>query len=65
MGSHRVWHVIVLAGTLFGSAGALMLMLAPVLFDEVPKGFARARPVVVGLVVAAGLLLLWEWQVVH
>lgn len=65
MDAHEIWHVTVLASTLLGAAGAGLLLLAPLLFEETPAGLARARPLVVGLVALAALVLLLEWLAVH
>lgn len=65
MAPHEVWHVVVLASTLLGAAAAALLLLAPLLFEETPAGLARARPLVIGLVVLAGVILLLEWVAVH
>ena len=62
---HRVWHVVVLTTTLVAVAGAAIVVLAPLLFEDRSGALDRARPVVVGLVVAAAILLVSEWLVVH
>lgn len=62
---HELWHVAVLASTLLGAAGTLVLLLAPLLFGETPAGVARARPLVVALVGVAGVILVMEWVAVH
>jgi hypothetical protein len=62
---HEVWHVVVLASTLFGGAGALILVLGPLVFDSPPFGPTRARPLVVGLILLAVGVFLAEWLVVH
>jgi hypothetical protein len=63
--SHEIWHVTVLASTLFGAAAVVLLVLAPVLFERTPSGLAKARPLVVGLVGLAAVVLILEWLVVH
>jgi hypothetical protein len=63
--SHEIWHVTVLATTLLGAAGVLLLVLAPILFEETPAGLARARPLVIGLVLLAAVVLILEWVAVH
>jgi hypothetical protein len=63
--SHEVWHVAVLASTLLGAAGAGLLVLAPLLFEETPRGLARSRPIVIGLVLLAAVVLILEWLAVH
>jgi hypothetical protein len=65
MSWHEVWHVLVLASTLVGAAGAAILLLAPVVFETYPASLRRARPLVVGLIVLGVALLLVEWLVVH
>lgn len=62
---HELWHVVVLASTLFGGAGALILMVAPMVFDSPPERLARARPLVLGLILLAVGVFLAEWLVVH
>jgi hypothetical protein len=62
---HEVWHVTVLAVTLFAGAGLAILLLAPLVFEKTPPGLVRARPFVIAAVVLAALLLLLEWQGVH
>lgn len=62
---HELWHVAVLASTLLGAAGALVLLLAPLLFEETPAGVARARPLVVALEGVAAVILVMEWVAVH
>ena len=39
---HEVWHIAVLAATLFGAAGAAILLLAPLVFDGCPPGLRQA-----------------------
>jgi hypothetical protein len=63
--SHELWHVLVLASTLFGGAAALILVVAPQVFDSLPEGLARARPLVMGLIFLALGVFLAEWLVVH
>ena len=57
--------MIVLSSTLLGAAAVGLLVLAPLLFEETPKGLARARPLVVGLVLLAAIVLILEWLAVH
>ncbi|MGH2729411.1 MAG: hypothetical protein ACRDJI_02260 [Actinomycetota bacterium] len=64
MSSHDLWHIAVLGSTLFGAAGLLIVALGPLVLDS-PRGAARARPFVLGLLALAGFLLLLEWLVVH
>jgi hypothetical protein len=63
--THRLWHVLVLASTLLAAAGAGLLALSPLVFEDPPPGLTKARPFVVGLVVFAFLLFLVEWLVIH
>lgn len=65
MTGHEWWHMAVLGSTLFGAAGLALLLLVPIVFDEPPVGFERAKPFVSGSVAVAGLLLLAEWLGVH
>ena len=65
MSGHEIWHVVVLASTLFAAAGLAIVLLAPLVFESPPPGLTRARPLVLGLVVAAALLLAAEWLGVH
>jgi hypothetical protein len=62
---HGAWHVAVLAATLLATGGLALMLLAPLLFEGRPPGLRRARPVVLGAVVAAAALLVVEWLVVH
>jgi hypothetical protein len=62
---HEVWHVAVLATSLFGGAAVALVVLAPLVFDPPPEGFVRARPYLVGLGAFAALLLAAEWLGVH
>ena len=65
MESHEIWHVTVLGSTLLGAAGVVLLVLAPLLFEETPAGLAKARPLVIGLVALAAVVLILEWLAVH
>ena len=65
MFDHRLWHVAVLASTLFAAAGAAILVLTPLLFDDPPPGLRRARPVALVVIGLAVLLLVVEWTAVH
>jgi hypothetical protein len=62
---HELWHALVLSTTLFGAAGLAIIVLAPLVFDEPPPGLVRARPLVVGAIAAAVVLLLVEWLAIH
>jgi hypothetical protein len=62
---HRLWHIAVLASTLLAAAGAAILILAPLAFEELPPGLRRARPWVLGSIVLATILLALEWTSVH
>jgi hypothetical protein len=62
---HELWHVFVLASTLFGAAGAALLSLGPLIFESPPPGLARARPLLIGAIVLAVAVFATEWLVVH
>ncbi len=62
---HELWHTLVLGSTLFAAAGAVILAMAPLFFDAPPPGLTLGRKVVLGLVIAAVVLLIVEWAVVH
>jgi len=62
---HQLWHIAVLATTLLAAAGAAILLLAPLVFEEGPPGLRRARPWVVGSVTVAVLLMVVEWTSIH
>lgn len=64
-GWHEVWHVSVLAVSLFGGAAVAVVALAPLVFDAPPEGLARARPYLLGLGGLAVVLLTAEWLGVH
>lgn len=64
-GLHEVWHVTVLAASLFGGAAVAVVALAPLVFDVPPEGLVRARPYLLGMGAFAGLLLVAEWLGVH
>jgi hypothetical protein len=63
--AHELWHVLVLGSTLLGAAGAVILALAPVVFESPPPGLVAGRPVVLALIVVAVGVALAEWFVVH
>ena len=65
MSAHELWHVLVLAATLFGGAAALILMVTSLVFDSPPEGLVKARPLVLGLILLAAGVFLAEWLVVH
>lgn len=62
---HEVWHIIILAATLFAAAGAAILLLAPLVFDRPPAGMVKYRPALVVAIGAAIVLVILEWTVVH
>jgi len=62
---HELWHALVLASTLFGGAGALIMLLAPLVFDSPPAGLSRARPLIGGLIALAAAVFVLEWFVIH
>jgi hypothetical protein len=55
----------VLGSTLFAAAGVAILGLGSLIWDETPPGVAKARPLILGLVLLAGVLLIVEWTGVH
>ncbi|MGH2756408.1 MAG: hypothetical protein ACRDI3_01315 [Actinomycetota bacterium] len=57
--------MVVLVSALFGAAGAGILLLAPLVFDEAPTGLDRARPFVLASIGLAAGLLAAEWLGVH
>lgn len=65
MDAEKLWHLVLLVLTLFGVASLAILLLAPFVFDQRPASLARARPLLVGVALAAGLGLLLEWKVIH
>lgn len=65
VGLHQLWHVTILASTLFAAAGLAIVVLAPLVFDPPPPGLMGARPLVFTLAGVAALLLMAEWTVVH
>jgi hypothetical protein len=62
---HDLWHVALLGSALFGGAGLVILVLAPLVFDTPPPGLARARPLLFALVGVAAVLMAVEWLVIH
>ena len=62
---HDLWHVLLLGTILFGAAGAAIVLLAPLLFEDRSIALERARPVVLGILLAGGFLLALEWLVLH
>ena len=65
MAVHTAWHILTLASTLVAAAGGVILVLAPLVFDEPPPGLIKARPAVVGAVIFAASLFFVEWIGVH
>ncbi len=65
MSWHEVWHVMVLGSTLLGAGAGLIYLLGPVVFENSRDGLRRGRPLVLGLVVLAVVLLAIEWLLVH
>lgn len=60
---HEGLHVAILVTTVAGVAGLALLVLWPLVADAtLPRG---SRAVLGALVVAAGVLFLLEWRVVH
>ncbi|MGH2701988.1 MAG: hypothetical protein ACRDJ2_09470 [Actinomycetota bacterium] len=62
---HEVWHITILAATLFAAAGGAILLLAPLVFDSPPPGIAKYRPALLVAIGAAIVLVILEWTVVH
>ncbi len=62
---HELWHVTVLVASLFGGAAVALVALAPLVFDEPPEGFVRARPYLLAAGGFAAVLLGVEWLGVH
>ena len=65
MGGHEVWHLLVLGSTLLAAAAGVILVLAPLVFDGTPPELARRRPLLLGLIGVAALLLVGEWLLAH
>lgn len=64
-GWHQVWHVAVLATSLFGGAAVAVVALVSLAFDSPPAGFVRTRAYLLGLGGFAAFLLVVEWLAVH
>ena len=62
---HEVWHALVLGSTLFAAAGAVILAMAPLFFEAPTPGLTGPKKAVLALLVAAVVLLVLEWTVVH
>jgi hypothetical protein len=62
---HEVWHVLVLGSALFGLAAVALLMLAALVFEEMPPGLDRARPLLFALITCAAVIVTLEWTLVH
>jgi hypothetical protein len=62
---HEVWHVVVLASVLFGLAGVALLTLGSLVFEEMPPGLSRARPLLIALITCAAVIVALEWTLVH
>lgn len=60
---HELLHVSILASTILGGASLALLVLWSALFDS--RMPSAARGVAIGGVVAAVVLLLTEWRLVH
>lgn len=65
MAGHQLWHLIVLGSTLFAAAAVAILVLAPMVFDGSPPELARRRPLLLGLIGVAAVLLVAEWLFAH
>lgn len=60
---HQVLHIGILASTLLGAAGLILLVLWPLVSDApLPDVTKRA---LAALVIVAAALLLTEWRYVH
>ena len=59
---HALWHVFVLAAGLLAAAGALILLLGPLVFDRATSGSRTLAWTLVGL---GSLVVVVEWQIVH
>jgi hypothetical protein len=62
---HALWHVFVLAAALLAAAGALILLLGPLVFAPPEPGGGRGRRVAWALVGLGALVVVVEWQLVH
>lgn len=65
MTQHELWHVLLLASTLFAAAGIALLTVFWLAFDEPPAPSTTVRPVVWGVVAVVAILLVVEWVGVH
>ncbi len=65
MSRHEIWHVLLLASTLFAAAGIALLTLFWFAFDEPPAPGTMVRPLVWGVVAVVAILLVVEWVGVH
>jgi hypothetical protein len=62
---HALWHVFVLAAALLAAAGALILVLGPLVFTS-PEPLPRRGRLVAWTLVGLGILVVVaEWQLVH
>ena len=60
---HALWHVFVLAAGLLAAAGALILLLGPLVIDRRTTGGRKTLAwTLVGL---GSLVVVVEWQIVH
>jgi hypothetical protein len=62
---HRAFDVIVLVATLLGGAAAVILVLAPLVFETIPGPLQQGRGVLLSLAIAALVLCLLEWLVIR
>jgi hypothetical protein len=65
MSLEDVFDVILLVAILLGGAAAGLLVLAPFVFESMPGGLKRSRPLLLSLVALAVALFLVEWLVIH
>jgi hypothetical protein len=61
---HRLWHVLVLAGALLGTAGLVILLLGPLMPQPAGKP-ALPRWLWAALAILGITLALAEWWLVH
>lgn len=63
---HALWHVFVLVSALLAAAGALILLLGPLVFAPPESGLRRGGRLAAWALVGFGaLVVVVEWQLVH
>ncbi len=65
MTTHDLWHAALLLTTLLGGGGLVLLVLVPMVFDDIPVGLTRARPWILVTAGVALALIVLEWRGVH